>query len=78
MSDPVHHPSHYNSHPARCECGRRIECIDVTRHMGFNLGNVIKYLWRAGLKGSTVEDLEKARWYLTDEIDRALKAKEQG
>jgi hypothetical protein len=39
--------------------------------MGFNIGNVIKYLWRAGFKDSNeIEDLKKARWYLDDEIKR--------
>lgn len=64
--DPVNHPSHYTNHPSG------IECIDVTRHMSFNLGNVVKYVWRAGLKDQTptVQDLEKAAWYLNDEIER--------
>lgn len=59
-------PAHYRSHPSG------VECIQVTRHMSFNLGNVVKYLWRAGLKDGapTVEDLKKARWYLEDEINR--------
>lgn len=60
----VDHPSHYTSHPSG------VECIQVTRHMGFNLGNVVKYVWRADLKGNAVEDLRKARWYLDDEIAR--------
>lgn len=61
--DPVYHPKHYTSHPSG------VECITVTRHMGFNLGNAMKYLWRADLK-SGVEDLEKAVWYIQDEIAR--------
>lgn len=70
MADNVNHPTHYNSLPATCECGRVIECIWVVRVMGFNLGNVIKYLWRAGRKGDNdIEDLEKAAWYLHDEIE---------
>ena len=68
--DPVNHPSHYTSSPATCACGRTIECIDVVRHMGFNLGNVVKYVWRAGAKGDRIEDLRKAAWYLADEIAR--------
>jgi hypothetical protein len=62
--DPVNHPVHYNSHPSG------IECIEIARHYGFNVGNVIKYLWRAGLKNSAdeLEDLKKALWYLQDEI----------
>lgn len=60
--DPVNHPRHYTSHPSG------IECIDVTRHMNFNLGNAIKYIWRADLKADAIQDLEKAIWYLQDEI----------
>jgi hypothetical protein len=64
--DPVNHPPHYTSHPSG------VECITVTRHMSFNLGNVVKYLWRAGLKDQapTLQDLKKAAWYLNDEIKR--------
>jgi hypothetical protein len=59
-------PKHYRSNP------EGVECIQVTRYMNFNLGNVVKYLWRAGLKDSapTLEDLKKARWYLDNEIAR--------
>lgn len=66
MTDSVNHPKHYNLHPSG------IECIDIIRHHNFNIGNVIKYLWRAGLKdtASTIEDLKKAAWYLNDEIKR--------
>lgn len=70
MTDNVNHPAHYNSSPAHCECGRRIECIDVTRHMGFNVGNAVKYLWRYELKNG-IEDLKKARWYIDDLIKKA-------
>lgn len=66
--DEINHPLHYNNSQACCECGRRVECIDVTRHFNFNLGNVIKYVWRAGLKGEALKDLKKALWYLQDEI----------
>jgi len=65
--DNVNHPKHYNNSPATCECGRRIECIDVTRHMDFDVGNAVKYLWRFLDKGG-LEDLKKARWYLEDKI----------
>jgi hypothetical protein len=68
MSDPVTHPAHYTSHPSG------VECLTVVRHMGFNLGNVIKYVWRADLKGNAIEDLEKARFYLDDEIRRRTNA----
>ncbi len=63
-NENVNHPSHYTSHPSG------IECIQVVRHMGFNLGNAIKYIWRADLKGNAIEDLEKARFYIEDEIRR--------
>ena len=62
--DRVEHPKHYTSHPSG------IECIQITRHMGFNLGNAIKYIWRADLKNDALEDLEKAVWYLRDEIKK--------
>lgn len=62
--DPVNHPSHYTSHPSG------VECITITRHMNFNLGNAIKYIWRDGLKQNSIQDLEKAIFYLEDEIER--------
>jgi Protein of unknwon function (DUF3310) len=69
LAEIVDHPAHYTSSPAVCsECGEQIECIDVTEHMGFNLGNAVKYIWRAGLKGDAIVDLEKAAWYIDREI----------
>jgi hypothetical protein len=64
--DSVNHPDHYNLHPSG------IECIEIVRHMNFNLGNAMKYIWRCGLKDNItdLEDLKKARWYLDDEIRR--------
>ncbi len=73
MNDMVNHPPHYNSSQAACECGRKIECIDVTRHLDFNIGNAIKYLWRWKDKGGA-QDLEKAIWYIKDEIDKIKKS----
>jgi hypothetical protein len=64
MSDPVNHPSHYVSHPSG------VECIQITEHMGFNLGNAIKYVWRADLKADAIEDLRKAIWYIDREIQK--------
>lgn len=58
----VNHPKHYNSHPSG------VEAIEICEHYGLNIGNVIKYLWRSGLKGDDIEDLEKAAWYLNREI----------
>ena len=63
-NDTVNHPAHYTVHPSG------VECIQITRWMNFNLGNAIKYIWRAGNKGNALEDLKKARWYLDDEIKR--------
>jgi hypothetical protein len=62
MTDPVNRPKHYTSHPSG------IECVQVTEHMGFCLGNAIKYIWRADLKHDAIEDLKKARWYIEREI----------
>jgi hypothetical protein len=65
----IDHPEHYNQHPAG------IECIDVVEHYNFNLGNAIKYIWRAGLKSTnTIEDLKKAAWYVQREITRLEKS----
>lgn len=63
-NDPVNHPAHYTSHPSG------IECIQVTEHFNFCIGNAIKYLWRNGLKdgNSNVQDLKKAVWYINREI----------
>ena len=69
--DAVNHPKHYTSHPSG------VECIQVTQHYNFCVGNAIKYLWRAGLKseGNTdskqkqIEDLNKAIWYIRREIE---------
>ena len=71
-TDNVNHPRHYSYLKELCG----IEVIDITRHMDFNLGNVIKYVLRQGLKleegmsnkGKAIEDLKKARWYLDDKI----------
>lgn len=71
----VNHPSHYTSHPSG------IECIDIARYYDFDIGNVFKYIWRAGLKKDAdltdiqkeIEDLEKAKWYLEDKINQLKK-----
>ncbi len=60
----VEHPKHYTTHPSG------VECIQITEHMGFNLGNAIKYIWRADEKGNAIEDLEKAVWYIKREISK--------
>lgn len=63
----VDHPEHYQK--------SGMECIDVAETFNFNLGNVIKYVWRAGNKSGnpTIQDLQKASWYLTREIERLTK-----
>ena len=60
--DMVNHPPHYCSHPSE------VECITITEHMGFCLGNAVKYIWRADEKGKSIEDLEKAEFYIKREI----------
>lgn len=63
MYDPVNQPKHYTSHPSG------VECITITEHMTFLMGNAMKYLWRADLKNG-IEDLEKARFYINREITK--------
>lgn len=71
----VNHPAHYTSHPSG------VECIQITEHYNFCIGNAIKYLWRNGLKGEAgkndkqkqIEDLEKAIWYINREIENLKK-----
>ena len=63
--DPVQHPAHYTT--------GKIECIDYIedKELGFHLGNAVKYITRAGKKdpAKTVEDLEKAVWYIQRKIE---------
>jgi len=62
FDDLVNHPAHYKV--------GGIETIDFieAKKLGYNLGNVVKYLTRADHKGNKLEDLRKAQWYLTREI----------
>ena len=66
----VNHPSHYNR--------GKYEVIDVIEdwHLGFNLGNAVKYIGRCGHKDDPVQELEKAKWYVQREIDRIKKERE--
>ena len=70
MADAVNHPTHYNI--------GRIEVIDAIEAWGFgegfNRGNAIKYIARAGKKDpeTEIEDLRKARWYINEEIKRLV------
>lgn len=69
IDDPVSHPSHYTD--------GNIEVIDYIedKKLNFNLGNVIKYISRAGKKDTskTLQDLKKAQWYLNREISNLEK-----
>jgi len=65
MSDEVNQPKHYTSHPSG------VECITITEHMNFCLGNAIKYILRCELKGKHRQDLEKAIWFLNRELKRS-------
>ena len=70
--DKVNHPSHYATDPSG------VECIEIVRWRNFNIGNAIKYLWRAGIKSEEgmsdkqkqIQDLRKAVFYIQDEIFR--------
>lgn len=70
--DRVNHPSHYTWLKEKCG----VEVIDITRHLDFDCGNVVKYVLRHGHKDEegmsevekAIEDLKKARWYLDDKI----------
>ena len=67
VEDPVNHPSHYTDGPTL----GRLECLDITRWLPFDLGNAFKYIWRAGKKdpAKLAEDLQKAKFYLIDWFD---------
>jgi hypothetical protein len=70
VDDPVNSPKHYTSHPSG------VECIDITKHYNFQIGNAIKYLWRQGIKTEQgmdsvekqIQDCEKAMWYIRSYI----------
>lgn len=64
--DMVNYPPHYIAHPSG------VECIQITEHYNFNVGNAIKYLWRSDKKNG-LEDLKKAAWYVNREIERLSK-----
>lgn len=62
--DPVNRPKHYTAHPSG------VECIQITEHMGFCLGNAMKYIWRADEKWDAIEDMKKAIWYIERELKK--------
>lgn len=61
-NDPIN-PHHYKTNSG-------IECIDITKHFTYILGNAIKYAWRAGKKDNLLQDLEKCLWYLNVTIEQ--------
>lgn len=66
QEDVINHPSHYTR--------GKIEVIDFIedQQLPYHLGNVIKYIARAGHKGDKLEDLKKARWYLDRYINEVM------
>ncbi len=70
MTDNIN-PQHYRSNPSG------VECIEIAEEFNFNRGNALKYIWRAGLKGDEIEDLNKSIWYLEREILRLETIKHQ-
>jgi hypothetical protein len=71
MADSVNHPEHYGGADDPYEAIKVVEAWSLC----FHLGNVVKYISRAGKKGDTLEDLKKARWYLERKISNLEKAK---
>ena len=69
--DYINHPPYYTQHPSG------VECIQITEHFNFCIGNAIKYLWRRGKKDSEIKDLEKAAWYINREIERIKKMEDK-
>ena len=65
-TDQINHPPHYTAHASG------VECIQIAEHFPFNLGNAIKYIWRADAKGAPLDDLRKAGWYIEREITRRI------
>ncbi len=64
--EEVNHPQHYNNHPSG------VECIDIVRHLNYNIGTAMTYLWRNVQKPGqdAVKDLNKSIWHIMDEIER--------
>lgn len=68
MTDMVNHPPHYKKY--------HVECIEITEHLSFCLGNCVKYIYRAGEKGDAIEDIKKALWYLKRAVYNGESTKE--
>lgn len=70
--------NHRVDHPSYYQDPSGVECITVARYRDFNIGNALKYLWRAGFKteegisnvDKQIEDLQKAIFYIKDEINK--------
>lgn len=69
--EKINHPEHYK--------GNKYEAIDIIDdyQLGFNLGNAVKYILRAGKKGDAAEDLKKAKWYIEHEICKLMNEQER-
>jgi len=65
-AEAVNHPEHYGGSDSTYESIKVIEAWEL----GFCLGNVVKYISRAGKKGNKLEDLKKAQWYLNREMEK--------
>jgi len=68
MQDNVNKPPHYNWHP-------KIECLDVCEHFHFHIASALQYLWRYNYKGTPIEDLKKAVFYINRHINYLEKSK---
>lgn len=60
--DKIQHPAHYTQ--GKVECIEAIESMLGAESLAFLRGQAVKYIWRMGLKGSTLEDAKKAKWYI--------------
>lgn len=65
MNDPVNKPAHYTQ--GKVECIEALEAIGIA--LPFCIGNAIKYLWRCQAKGNTLQDLQKAQWYINRAVN---------
>jgi len=70
MDEIITNPAHYTSGPACSNCGKTIECIDVSEHFSGNVAQAIQYLWRHMLKGTPSQDLRKAGRFCFREANR--------
>lgn len=64
MNDLINKPNHYNWHPSK------VQCVAISEHFDANISKAIDYLWRYKHKGTPIEDLKKAAWFIQREIDK--------